>query len=129
MHKALFVVIVLLLLIHTVALPIILMELVTEVRDQNDYNAILSCDVDYAYPPPDIIWSIMTDLSEGFIVLHENTTSSSDYELHSDGTIEVYRRFLFEEGYVIVMCSAFNLYGYAIKKFILWERTEFEKGI
>jgi len=111
-----------------IALPIILMKLKTVVRDQDDNNVILLCDVDYAYPPPNISWSIMTDLSDGFIVLHENTSGSSDYEIHSDGSIELYRRFLYEEEYVVVMCSAFNLYGSASKKFVLWEKTAFEKG-
>jgi len=100
-----------------------------KIRDQNDGDIILLCEVDYAFPSPDISWSIMTDLSEGFTVIHENTTGSSDYELHSDGSIEVYYRFLFEEEYIVVMCSAFNLYGSAVKKFELWEKMAFEKGI
>lgn len=67
----------------------------------------------------------MTSLSDQFVVLHENTT---DYELHNNGNVEIYRRFLFEEGYVAVICSASNIYGSAVKKFNLWEKKAFEKG-
>ena len=109
------------------AKPILLMEPGTKIMDQNNDGMVLSCGIKHAYPPPDIIWSMMTVPSEGFIVLHEST-NHSDYQLYRNGSIELYHHFLFEMGNITVMCSASNLYGSIKKKFYVWDKAAFEQG-
>ena len=105
------------------------MEPDAKIMDREDDEIVLSCGIKHAYPPPDIIWSIMTDPSEGFIALNQNTTSSSDYQLHRNGSVILYHRFLLEMGNITVKCLASNLYGSAIKKINVWDKATFEQGI
>jgi len=111
------------------AKPVLLMEPDAKIMDTEDDEIVLSCGIQHAYPPPDIIWSIMTDPSEGFIALNENTTGSSDYQLHKNGSIILYHRFLLEMGNITLKCLASNLYGSAIKKINVWDKATFEQGI
>jgi len=113
----------------SIAKPVLLMEpnpklIVDEKKDE----IVLSCGIKHAYPSPDIVWSIMTVPSEGFIILHESNADSSDYQLHRNGSIIFYRRFLAEMGNINVKCLASNSYGSAIKKFNVWDKETFEQG-
>jgi len=88
-------------------------------------NVILSCGVQYAYPLPTIEWSILTPLSDEYILIQENSTN---YKLHNNGSIEFLHRFLFEVGYMIVMCLATNAHGSGQRTFQLWEHETFIKS-
>ena len=92
-------------------------------KESNDI--VLTCNVQYAYPLPTIKWYIMTSLSDNYTLIHQNTT---DYKLLSNGSVEFLYRFLFEMGYMSVMCSATNVYGYEHSTFILWEYNTFIKS-
>ena len=85
-------------------------------------NLVLTCSVQYAYPLPTIEWYIMTPLSDDYTLIQESTTN---YKLLSNGSVEFLHRLLFEIGYVIVMCSATNVYGYDHSTFYIWEQQIF----
>ena len=88
-------------------------------------NIRLTCGVQYAYPLPTIEWYIMTPLSDEYTLIQENTTN---YKLLGNGSVEFLHRFLFEIGYMIVMCSATNVYGYDHSTFYIWEQEIFMRS-
>ena len=88
-------------------------------------NILLTCDVQYAYPLPIIEWYIMTPLSDEYTLIQNNSTN---YKLHSNGSIEMLHRFLFEMGHVKVKCLATNIHGYGNRYFDLWENEIFMRS-
>lgn len=98
----------------------------TVIMEQRN-NLMLTCGVQYAYPSPDITWNITTPLS-GYYDMY-NPNSSLNYKLHSNGSIEIYHQFLFEEGYITVTCSATNIYGNNKNTFYLWDHGRFTGNI
>ena len=89
-------------------------------------NIVLTCGVQYAYPLPTIEWSVLNPLSNEHTLIEENTTN---YHLHRNGSIEFLHRFLFEMGYMIVICSATNVYGSNTSTFYLWEYETFMRSM
>ena len=92
--------------------------------DQSD-NIMLTCGVQYAYPTPNIIWNITTP----FNAMHQKSNSNSNYRIHTNGSIEIYHRFLSEEEHIIASCLATNVHGSSKTDFHLWERRVFTKGM
>ena len=103
------------------AKPLITTASITLVMEQRK-NIVLTCEMRYAYPLPTIEWYIMIPLSDEYTLIQENSTN---YILHNNGSIEFLHRFLFEMGYVIIMCSATNVYGSGNSTFHLWEYETF----
>ena len=92
-------------------------------RDQSD-NIMLTCGVQYAYPTPNIIWNITTP----FNAMHQKSNSNSNYRIHTNGSIEIYHRFLSEEEHIIASCSATNTHGSSKTEFHLWKHSVFIKS-
>ena len=92
--------------------------------DQSD-NIMLTCGVQYAYPAPNIIWNITTPFNS----VHQNSNSNSNYRIHTNGSIEIYHRFLTEEQHIIASCSATNVHGSSKTDFHLCEHRVFTKGM
>ena len=92
--------------------------------DQSE-NIMLTCGVQYAYPTPKIIWNITTP----FNAMYYNSNNNSNYRIYTNGSIEIYHRFLFEEQHIIASCSAINVHGSSKTDFHLWERRVLTKGI
>ena len=92
--------------------------------DQSE-NIMLTCSVQYAYPTPNIIWNITTP----FDTMHYNSNSKSNYRIYTNGSIEIYHRFLSEEEHIIASCSATNVHGSSKTDFHLWECRVFTKGM
>ena len=88
-------------------------------------NLVLTCGVQYAYPLPTIEWSILAPLSNEYTLIQENSTN---YQLHRNGSFEILHRFLFEMGYMIIICSATNVYGSNSSTFYLWEHETFMRS-
>ena len=82
-------------------------------------NVMLTCGVQYAYPAPNIVWNITTP-SSSFYGTQQNGATVG-YKLYSNRSIEVYHQFLFDEGNIVVTCSATNIYGSSKEVFQLWE--------
>ena len=91
--------------------------------DQSD-NIMLTCDVQYAYPTPNIIWNITTL----FNTMHQKSNSNSNYRIYTNGSIEIYHRFVSEEEHIITSCSATNTHGSSTTEFHLWKHSVFIKG-
>ena len=89
-------------------------------------NIMLTCDTQYAYPTPSIEWNITT--SSGFSVLKQNSNEILNYEVHSNGSIEIFHRFLSEKKHIIALCSATNMHGHSETIFHLWEHSTFVKS-
>ena len=89
---------------------------------KNPENIILTCGIRYAYPVPNIEWNITT--SSGLSVMNQNF----NYRYHSNGSIEIFHRFLSEVGHVITLCSATNIHGTGKITFHLWDHEIFTKG-
>jgi len=121
----------LLLFLCTAAKPIMLVQLDHDpIILQQTNNIMLTCGVQYAYPIPNIKWNITTPLSAtGPYIMQENFNNNSGYKLHSNGSIEVYHRFLLEKGYIIVKCSASNIHGSGKKTFNLWDHKTFTESM
>ncbi|XP_065898890.1 immunoglobulin superfamily member 10-like isoform X3 [Dysidea avara] len=103
--------------------PIMHMQPETIVKDEETANNILlTCSVTYAYPTPNITWSIINPLSNTYALAQGN---SSNYKLHCNGTIEIYHNFLSQRGFMALTCTATNMYGSVEKKFYLWEHGIF----
>ena len=109
------------------AKPILLRESNTIIKEERE-NILLTCDLEYAYPLPNITWSIKSALSDNYIVM-KNSSVERDYALHNNFTIEIYHRFLSEAGYLNVMCSVDNLYGSAQMVYHLWEDAAFKASM
>ena len=101
-------------------------KFVTIRKDESTSNVMLTCAVQYAYPTAEITWNIMTKSSRMYHVVEENSTGN--YILHNNGSLEVYRRFIYEEDHVNVMCSASNKFGSAQTLFSIWDNEYFIEG-
>ena len=95
--------------------------------NRNSLNIMLTCDVQYAYPIPNITWNIMTESSSDYNVIEENSTGN--YILHNNGSLEVYHRFIYEEDHVTLKCLAANKFGFAQSVFHVWDREKFYQGL
>ena len=91
-------------------------------KDQSMGNVMLTCAVNYSYPTALLTWNIMTESSSGYDVIEENSTGN--YVLLNNGSLEVYRRFIYEEDHVTVMCLATNKYGSAKSVFSIWDDAQ-----
>ena len=91
-------------------------------KDQSTGNVILTCAVNYSYPTAVLTWNIMTESSSVYDVVEENSTGN--YVLHNNGSLEVYRRFIYEEDHVTVVCLATNIYGSAKSVFSIWDDAQ-----
>jgi len=109
------------------AKPILLRESHTIIKDERE-NILLTCDLEYAYPLPNITWSVKSALTDNYIVM-KNSSVERDYSLQNNFTIEIYHRFLSEAGYLNVMCSVDNLYGSAQMVYHLWEDAAFKASM
>ena len=95
----------------------------TIVKDEETANNILlTCSVTYAYPTPNITWSIINPLLNTYALAQGN---SSNYKLHCNGTIEIYHNFLSQRGFMVLTCTATNMHGSVEKKFYLWKHGIF----
>ena len=94
-------------------------------KDQSTGNVMLTCAVQYSYPTANITWSIMTE-SGVYRVVEDNFTGN--YILCSNRSFEVYRRYIYEEDQVTIMCSATNKYGSAQSVFNIWDNEYFSQG-
>ena len=110
--------------LYAIAKPLVTTEFVRIIMKERN-NILLTCDVQYAYPLPTIEWYIMTPLSDEYTLIHKNTTN---YKLLGNGSVELLHNFLFEMGYMIVMCSATNVYGYDHTTFYIWEQEIFMRS-
>ena len=88
-------------------------------------NIMLTCGIQYVYPSPTIKWGILEPLTNEYTQIQKNTTN---YNLLSNGSVELLHRFLFEMGYMIVMCSVTNVYGSGETTFNLWEHETFMRS-
>ena len=109
------------------AKPIMSYSSKTIIKDRNNINIILTCAVKYSYPTAKLTWNIMTESSSAYNVVEENSTGN--YILHNNGSLEVYRRFIYEEDRVTVMCLATNKYGSATTVFHIWDPERFHQGV
>ena len=94
-------------------------------ESQERSNLILNCSVEYAYPPPTIEWNILNPLSNEYTPIRNDSTN---YKLYRNGSFELLHRFLFEMGYMVVICSAMNDHGSASSTFHLWEHETFMRS-
>lgn len=108
-----------------VAKPIMVINITTIRKDQSTGNVMLTCAVQYSYPTANITWSIMTE-SGVYRVVEDNFTGN--YILCSNRSFEVYRRYIYEEDQVTIMCSATNKYGSAQSVFNIWDNEYFSQG-
>ena len=95
-------------------------------KDQSSGNVMLTCGVKYSYPTAEITWNIMTESSMTYDVIEENSTGN--YILLNNGSLEVYRQYIYEEDHVTVMCLASNKYGSAETVFSIWDDEHFSQG-
>ena len=95
-------------------------------KDQSSGNVMLKCGVKYSYPTAEITWNIMTESSMTYDVIEENSTGN--YILLNNGSLEVYRRYIYEEDHVTVTCLASNKYGSAETVFSIWDDEYFSQG-
>ena len=95
------------------------------IESEKRSNIILNCNVEYAYPPPTIEWSILNPLSNEYTLIRNDSTN---YKLYRNGSFELLHRFLFEMGYMVVICSAMNDHGSANSTFHLWEHETFMRS-
>ena len=109
-----------------VAKPIMANNFTIIRKDQSTGNVMLTCAVNYSYPTAVLAWNIMTESSSVYDVVEENSTGN--YVLLNNGSLEVYRRFIYEEDHVTVMCLATNKYGSAKSVFSIWDNEHFSKG-
>ena len=93
---------------------------------EKSINFILTCG--YPIETSNIKWNIITPLSGNYDMKKDYNINNKDYRLHSNGTIEIYYRFLVEKSYIVVKCSANNQYWSINKTFHLWEHEAFTKG-
>ena len=111
---------------HHVAKPIMANNFTTIRKKQSTGNVMLTCVVNYSYPTAVLTWNIMTESSSVYDVVEENSTGN--YVLLSNGSLEVYRRFIYEEDHVTVKCLATNKYGSAKSVFSIWDDEYFSQG-
>ena len=109
-----------------VAKPIMVTNFTTIRKDQSISNVMLTCPVQYAYPPAEITWNIMTESSSADHVIEKNSTGN--YILLNNGSLEVYHRFIYDEHHVTVTCTAANKYGSAQTLFSIWDDEYFSQG-
>ena len=109
-----------------VAKPIMIFKSDTIRKDRIPSNVMLTCPVQYAYPMAEITWGMMIESSRTYRVLEENSTGN--YILLNNRSLEVYRRFIYEEDHVNVMCLASNRFGYAETVFNIWNDMHFFQG-
>ena len=109
-----------------VAKPIMVINFTTIRKDQSMGNVMLTCAVKYSYPTAKLTWNIMTESSSEYNVVEENSTGN--YVLLNNGSLEVYRRFIYEEDRVTVMCLATNEYGSGKSMFSIWDDEYFSQG-
>ena len=95
-------------------------------KDQSPDNVMLTCGVKYSYPTAETTWNIMTESSMTYDVIEENSTGN--YILLNNGSLEVYRRYIYEEDHVTVTCLASNKYGSAETVFSIWDDEYFSQG-
>ena len=113
----------------SVAKPILTANTTTIIKDQRreNNNALLTCEVSYAYPTPVITWRLLTDSSIVYEEVHSNF--SGKYILYNNGSLEGYHRYILESNHLIVICMAANIYGSSQKVFHLWNYEFFSKGL
>ena len=115
-------------LLSCVAKPIMVINFnfTTIRKDQSTGNVMLTCSVKYSYPTAKFTWNIMTESSSVYVAIEKN--SSGNYILLNNGSLEIYRRFIYEEDHVTVMCLASNKYGSAKRVFSIWDDKYFSQG-
>ena len=113
-------------LLSFVAKPIMVINFTTIHKDQSTGNVILMCAVKYSHPTATLTWNIMTESSSEYNVVEENSTEN--YVLLNNGSLEVYRQFIYEEDHVTVMCLATNEYGSNQSVFSIWDDEYFSQG-
>ena len=75
-----------------------------------------------------ITWNITTPLSDLYVMQENYSNNNSDYKLYSNGSIEIYHRFLVEKSYIVVQCSVDNQHWSINQTFYLWEHDTFTEG-
>ena len=96
-------------------------------KDVKTDNVMLTCDVKYAYPTANITWNITTESSGVYHMVKENS-NNGNYVLLSNGSLEIYHRYVYEENHVTAVCSAANKYGSAQTVFSVWDPDYFSQG-
>ena len=113
-------------LVLCVAKPMMITESATIRKDQSPNNVMLTCPVQYGYPTAEITWNMMSKLTSMYLVLEENSTGN--YILLNNGSLEVYRRFIYEEDHVNVMCLASNKFGSAQTVYSILDDEHFSQS-
>jgi len=108
-------------LIHRCTAPIF------KEHNRDNSNEMLNCGVYYACPSPVITWNMMIESSKVYQKLDRNSTGK--YIMHSNGSIEVYYRFILESDHLKFMCLAANKYGSSENVFHLWDQQVFNQGL
>ena len=114
-------------LFFIVAKPVMETNLDNNTIVMEQRSITLSCDVQYAYPTPSIQWKI-TIPSSGLHIVQQNTSNDSGYKLYDNRSIEIYHKFMLEEGHIVVTCLATNIMGSNKKVFQLWDNYTFTKS-
>ena len=109
-----------------VAKPIMVINFTIIRKDRSAGNVMLTCAIKYSYPAAVLTWNIMTESSSVYDVVEENSTGN--YVLLNNGSLEVYRRFIYEEDHVTVKCLATNKYGSVKSVFSIWDNEHFTQG-
>ena len=96
-------------------------------NDRENNNVVLSCGVYYAHPI--ITWNIMTESSSVYHSVAESSTGQ--YTVHKNGSLEVFHHFILESDHLICMCTctADNIYGSVEQTFHLWDHNIFYQGL
>ncbi|XP_065900378.1 neural cell adhesion molecule 1-A-like [Dysidea avara] len=92
-------------------------------NDRKNNNVVLSCGVYYAHPI--ITWTIMTESSSVYHSVAESSTGQ--YTVHKNGSLEVFHHFILESDHLICMCTCTgdNIYGSVEQTFHLWDHNIF----
>ena len=113
---------------YFVAQPILTANITTIINDQNEIkNAVLTCEVSYAYPVPTITWRFLSETSTDYEKV--NNSFSGNYILYRNASLEVYHRFIIDNNHLIFVCTAANKYGSSQRVFHLWNKEMFSKGL
>ena len=113
---------------YFVAKPILTANTTTITNNPSEIkNAVLTCEVSYAYPVPAVTWRFLSETSTDYEEVHKNF--SGNYILYRNASLEVYHRFIIDNKHLIFVCTVANKYGSSQRVFHLWNKEIFSKGL